>query len=116
MQHLKGVELHELQDNTVGLLIGLDNPSIFSSSENRYGGEGESDAMLTALGWTLFGVDSSAQDENRCMHVLSLSDDELCVSPYDNVISCGLECDSSKKDRFDLEIIIKSVELVYGHF
>ena len=47
--------------------------------------------MLTALGWTLFGVGSSAQDENRCLYVSSLSDDELCVSPYDNVISCGLE-------------------------
>ena len=47
MQHLKGVELHELQDKTVGLLIKLNNPSIFRSSESRYGGEGELDAMLT---------------------------------------------------------------------
>ena len=116
MQHLKGVELHELQDKTVGLLIGLDNPSISRSCENRYGGEGEPDAMLTALGWTLFGVGSSAQDENRCLHVSSLNNDELCVSPYDNVISCGLECDNSREDRLALEIINKSVQLVNGHF
>ena len=116
MLHLKGVELHELQDKTVGLLIGLDNPSIFRSSENKYGGEGEPDAMLTALGWTLFGVGSSAQDENRCLYVSSLSDDKLCVSPYDNVISCGLECDNSREDRLALEIMNKSVQLVNGHF
>ena len=116
MQHLKGVELHELQDKTVGLLIGLDNPSIVRACENRYGGEGKPDAMLTALGWTLFGVGSSAQDENRCLHVSSLNNDELCVSPYDNVISCGLDCDNSREDRLALEIMNKSVQLVNGHF
>ena len=49
MQHLKGVELHELQDKTAGLLIGLDIPYMFRSSKSKYGGEGELDAMLTAL-------------------------------------------------------------------
>ena len=36
MQHLKEVELHELQNKTVDLLIGMDNPFIFRSSENRF--------------------------------------------------------------------------------
>ena len=72
--------------------------------------------MLTALGWTLIGVGSSAQDENRCMHVSSLNNDELYVLPYDNVISCGLECDNSSEDRLALEIMNKSVQLVNGHF
>ena len=49
MQHLKGVELHELQDKIAGLLIGLDILTIFRSSESKYGGEGRQDAMLTAL-------------------------------------------------------------------
>ena len=102
-------------DKTVGLLTGLNNLSIFRSSENRHGGEGEPDAMLAALGW-FFEVGSSAQDEKRCLHVLSLSNDELCLSPYDNVISCGLKCDNSREDRLALEIMNKSVELVNDIF
>ena len=50
MKYLKGVELHKLEDKTVGPLIILDNPYIFSSSKNRHGGERKPDAMLTAPG------------------------------------------------------------------
>ena len=106
MQHRKEVEFHELDDKTVGLLIGIANPFIFRSSENRHGREKEPNAMLTAaLAQTLFGV-GSAQDEKCCLHVLSMSNDELCVSPYDYVISCGLECDNSKEDRLVLDLAL----------
>ena len=49
MLHLKRVEFTEFQDKISGLLIGLDNLSIFSLSEIRRGGEREPGVMLTAL-------------------------------------------------------------------
>ena len=117
MQHLEGVELHELQDKSVGLLIGLDNPALFRPLESRHGKNGEPDAVLTTLGWTLFGTAfSSSQENDYCFHVSTLTDRALTTSPYDNVISCGLECDNSKEDRIALEQMERSVKLVNGHF
>ena len=68
MNHLKGVVLHELRDKTVGLLMGLDNFSLFRPLENRCGAEGEPDAVLTVLGWTLFGTISSLDATGSCIH------------------------------------------------
>ena len=117
MQHLEGVELHELQDKSVGLLIGLDNPALFRPLESRHGKNGEPDAVLTTLGWTLFGTAfSSSQENDYCFHVSTLTDRALTISPYDSAISCGLECDNSKEDRIALEQMERSVKLVNGHF
>ena len=117
MQHLEGVELHELQDKSVGLLIGLDNPTLFRPLESRHGKNGEPDAILTTLSWTLFGTAfSSSQENDYCFHVSTFTDRALTTSPYDNAISCGLECDNSKEDRIALEQMERSVKLVNGRF
>ena len=119
MKHLKGVVLHELRDKTVSLLIGLDNFSLFRPLENRCGAEGEPDAVLTVLGWTLFGTISSPQDGIKsCMHVSTLHDEGVCLerAPHDFVLSCGLECDNSKEDRVAFELMQNSVKIVDGHF
>ena len=39
MDHLRGVELSELDNKSVGLLIGLDVPEVFRPLESRYGEE-----------------------------------------------------------------------------
>ena len=95
MQHLEGVELHELQDKSVGLLIGLDNPALFRPLESRHGKNGE--CCLDHIGLDLLTAFSSSQENDYCFHVSTLR--ALTTSPYDNVISCGLECDNSKEDR-----------------
>ena len=50
MKYLQGVELHELQDKSVGLLIGLDNAALFRPLESLHGRNGEPDAILTTRG------------------------------------------------------------------
>ena len=120
MKHLRGVELHELEDKSVGLLIGLDNPALFRFLDGRYGCAGEPDAVLTALGWTLFGSSLSCVDNlGRCMHVACLSKfdtDVVDVAPHEDAASCGLDCASSREDRVAFELMKNSVKLVDGHF
>ena len=117
MQHLQGVELYELQNKSVGLLIGLDNPALFRPLESRHGRNGEPDAILTTLDWTLFGTASSGlQGSDHCFHVCTLTDHALAASTYQSAFSCGLECDNSKEDRIALEQMEQSVQLIDGHF
>ena len=54
-QHLHGVSLSEHCDKRVDMIIGLDNPSLHVSMEERVGNSGEPLARLTPLGWSIIG-------------------------------------------------------------
>ena len=86
MQHLQGVELHELENKSVGLLIGVDNHSVFRHFDERHGKDGEPDAIQTVLGWTLFGVMVMTQAKER-LHQRCAINPNLCESnPLEKIV------------------------------
>ena len=53
--HLSGVDIPTQQDGTVMLLIGVDNPEVFWTIDERHGKRGQPYAIKTVLGWSLIG-------------------------------------------------------------
>ncbi|KAG7155343.1 hypothetical protein Hamer_G024366 [Homarus americanus] len=53
--HLRGVELPELQSNSIEILIGQDVPQALVPLEVRAGMDGMKFAIKTRLGWTVNG-------------------------------------------------------------
>ena len=119
-KHLQGVRFIELENESVNLLIGLDVLVAFRPVENRYGNDGEPDAIRTALGWTLFGPSvSSVNEEASCMQVTVCENEGLEglpeLAPHEATIPYELEGDSSREDRVANRIMKKSVQVVDGH-
>jgi len=118
MDHLQEVQLSELDDKSVGLLIGLDVPEVFRPIESKYGQEGEPDAIKTLLGWTLFGIAEITGDHDsaHCFNVLVPGFDMLESPPHEFTQSCGLDESNSREDRISLQIMKDSIKQVDGHF
>ena len=55
-EHLKGLGLKDVNADDITLLIGADVPSAIIAIEVREGPKNTPYAVLTKLGWTLFGV------------------------------------------------------------
>ena len=55
-EHLKGLGLKDVNADDITLLIGADVPSAIIATEVREGPKNTPYAVLTKLGWTLFGV------------------------------------------------------------
>ena len=55
LPHLKGIKLDNLSNVEVGLLIGVDVPELFCTSEFRKGPRGTPSAIYTPLVWSLLG-------------------------------------------------------------
>ena len=54
--HLNDIDLHELEDDDVMLVIGLqEKPALFLPVEYRIGGEMEPIGIRYSLGWTVVG-------------------------------------------------------------
>ena len=49
--HLRGIEIPKLSHPDVQLLIGIDNPELFWTHDERYGKRSEPFAIKTSLGW-----------------------------------------------------------------
>ena len=54
--YLEGVSFSEIEDKSVGILIGLDAHEVFHPLDTRFGPDGAPDAIKTPLGWVLFGA------------------------------------------------------------
>ena len=51
--HLQGLELPTIKAQEVQLLIGVDNPEVFWTLDERHGRKGDPFAVRTILGWSL---------------------------------------------------------------
>ena len=107
MDHLQAVEPSELDNKSVGLLIGLHVPEMFRPLESRYGEEGAPDAIKTMFGWTLFSISSAADSGYKSEHCFTASVphyDVLETAPHKFTDSCGLDDDNSREDQISLQI------------
>ena len=53
--HLQGIELHELEDTTVGLLISSNYAKFIFGKDVKVGEDDEPIAVKTGFGWTVIG-------------------------------------------------------------
>ena len=53
--HLQGLKLPAARAQEVQLLIGLDNPEVFWTLDERHRRKGDPFAVRTILGWSLLG-------------------------------------------------------------
>ena len=65
--HLNDIDLHELNDDDVMLVIGLqEKPALFLPVEYRIGGEMEPIGIRYSLGWTVVGPVGGQKDNEVC--------------------------------------------------
>ena len=67
-RHLRGIPLENFCSKKVDILIGLDNPEMHVSLEERTGNPGEPLARLTPLGWSLIGPVAGKIIEKKQSH------------------------------------------------
>ena len=88
LPHLKGIKFDTLSNAEVGLLIGVDVPELFCTSEFREGPRGTPSAIYTPLGWSLLGPSLSPSYSTNCkVHFLRKTDDaayQLIESLWDS--------------------------------
>ena len=106
LPHLKGIKLDTLSKVEVGLLIGVDVPELFCTSEFRKGPRGTPSAIYTPLGWSLLGPSLSPSYSTNCkVHFSRKTDDaayQLIESLWDSEFVKGttvLDTPNSKEDR-----------------
>ena len=116
--HLKGIKLDTLSNVEVGLLIGVDVPKVFCTSEFRKGPRGTPSAICTPLGWTLLGPSLSPSYSTNCkVHFLCKTDDaayQLIESLWDSEFLKGttaLDTPNSKEDRAAFYLMQHSVTI-----
>jgi len=120
--HLEGLHIPKFSA-PVGLLIGVDNPELFWTLEERRGNQGQPYAVRTRLGWSLIGA-ASAPEQTKSIQVNFVrgSDQELDVQ-IERLWKMDLVPDAtnfgtgtSKEDRLALISMKESKLLVDGHY
>ena len=123
LPHLKGIKLDILSNVEVGLLIGVDVPELFCTSEFRKGPRGTPSAIYTPLGWSLLGPSLSPSYSTNCkVHFSRKTDDaayQLIESLWDSKFVKGttvLDIPNSKEDRAAFHLMQDSVTIHKGHY
>jgi hypothetical protein len=79
--HLNDIELHELKDDDVMLVIGLqEKPTLFLPVEYRIGGEMEPIGVRYSLGWTVVGPIGGQKDDEVCSTNFVRTLDNSCIT------------------------------------
>ena len=88
LPHQKEIKLDTLSNVEVGLLIGVDVPELFCTSEFCKGPRGTPSAIYTPLGWSLLGPSLSPSYSTNCkVHFSRKTDDaayQLIESLWDS--------------------------------
>ena len=123
LPHLKGIKLDTLSNVEVGLLIGVDVPQLFCTSEFRKGPRGTPSAICTPLGWSLLGPSLSPSYSTNCkVHFSHKTNDaayQLIESLWDSKFLKGttvLDTSNSKKDRAAFYLMQDTVTIHKGHY
>ena len=118
--HLRGIEIPKLSHPDVQLLIGIDNPELFWTQEERYGKRREPFAIKTFLGWSIIGG-SSYSNKTLNINFVSRADQLLqkqveCLWKLDMVPNSDSKPGMSRNDRYALDLLNNSKKQVNGHY
>ena len=119
LPHLKGIKLDTLSNVEVGLLIRVDVPELFCTSEFRKGPRGTPSVIYTPLGWPSL---SPSYSTNCKVHFSRKTDDaayQLVESLRDSEFVKGttiLDTPNSNEDRAAFHLMQDSVTIHKGHY
>ena len=109
-----------MRNKDVQLLIGVDNPELFWTQDERYGRTNEPFAVKTMLGWSIIG--GSAYRKNTLnVNFVSKADQLLqdqvnCLWKLDMTPNYDTKPGMSRNDRYAMDILRKSKKWVNGHY
>lgn len=116
--HLQDINLEIYDDKRPGILIGMDNPSLFLQTDHRIGNGNAPVAVKTPLGWTLTGRTSWSSREQFGYHLQEVDPLHQLVKEQFTTESLGvkpmLEKPRSKDDKRAQEIMDSSIIRVVG--
>ena len=120
--HLYGLEQPAVRTQEFQLLIGVDNPEVFWTLDERHGIKGDPFAVRTILGWSLLGGTVGKSNHNLNVNFVRTTNDLLqkqveCLWKLNNVptLSC-LGVGMSKNDRYAMKILEESQQYKDGHY
>ena len=121
--HLRNLDLPQLDDKSVGLLIGTDHKTAMTPLNCLPGPEDGPDAVKTPLGWIIYGPNSHflcEKDDRAISNVLNIKIEQIydgppLKDPNVSEIDCGLTTKNSREDREAYDKMKRSVKLVDGH-
>ncbi|XP_077970821.1 uncharacterized protein LOC144425211 [Styela clava] len=122
--HLKGLKIPTLPCKDVMLMIGVNVPKVFWTMDERRGKHDEPSAKKSILGWSLVGPAlSHERNSDVHIHCVQVQEEDLLSQQ----IKCLWESDfkdvslspipsMSKEDKYALQLMEDSVEIVDGHY
>nr|XP_039272241.1 uncharacterized protein LOC120346540 [Styela clava] len=122
--HLKGLKIPTLPCKDVMLMIGVNVPKVFWPMDERRGKHNEPSAKKSILGWSLVGP-ALSYERNSDVHIHCVQVQEKDL--LSQQIKCLWESDfkdaslspipsMSKEDKYALQLMEDSVEIVDGHY
>ena len=82
--HMKDINLTELEDPTIGLLLSSEFSRHYFGAQSRIGPEDEPIAVLTDFGWAVIGPSPDVEEEIDNFQINAICEDEN-ISVHDKV-------------------------------
>jgi hypothetical protein len=126
-KHLSDVNFPEVECEEIQMLIGADNPAVFTTEQVRVGGPGEPWTFKYKLGWALMGPTNCEKSNHVDVHLLQRSNtdsEELYLkeqaSRYFKADGLGVVSDTRKvmsiEDRKALKMMEEFATIVDNHY
>ena len=118
--HLRGIEIPKLSNSDVQLLIGINNPELFRTQDERYGRRSEPFAIKTFLGWSIIGG-SAYSKKTLNINFVSRADQLLqqqveCLWKLDMFPNFDSKPGMSRNDKYAMDLLNNSKKQVNGHY
>ena len=118
--HLRGIEIPKLGNPDVQLSIGINNPELFWTQDERFGRRSEPFAIKTFLGCSIIGG-SAYSKKTLNINFVSRADQLLqeqveCLWKLDMVPNSDLKPGMSRNDRYAMDLLNNSKKQVNGHY
>ena len=119
--HLQGLYFPKFP-TSVGLLIGVDNPELFWTLEEKKGAPGQPFAVRTRLGWSLLGATATSERRKSAQVNFVCRSNPVQLNQIERLWKMdlilekpGIGVGTSKEDCLALISMNKSKRLVGGH-
>ncbi|XP_077967672.1 uncharacterized protein LOC144421939 [Styela clava] len=122
--HLKGLKIPTLSCKDVMLMIGVNVPKVFWTMDERRGKHNEPSAKKSILGWSLVGP-ALFYERNSDVHIhcVQVQEEDLLSQQIKCLWESNFKDASlspipsmSKEDKYALQLMEDSVEIVDGHY